>query len=169
LKWGQNLGAPGCDGHHVAMPHSAIAIEVHTWLDVENHAGLEHFFGGGMEPRAGIVMMESKCKQLALGALAGLAGTMILQAARGAQQKKLPRATPPIQRDPGEFMIKKVEQILPERARARISKGLESIGAMSLGIGYGTTFGSAYAALRRRPRNVLAEGAALGIASWAVG
>ncbi len=114
-------------------------------------------------------MMESKCKQLALGALAGLAGTMILQAARGAQQKKLPRATPPIQRDPGEFMIKKVEQILPERARARISKGLESIGAMSLGIGYGTTFGSAYAALRRRPRNVLAEGAALGIASWAVG
>lgn len=115
--------------------------------------------------------MTDEClgKHLLLGALAGLAGTMVMQVARTASQKALPQAEAPIRGDPGKFMVEKTKQALPERARQKIPQQLESAAVKSLAIGYGMTYGALYAAVRPQGGKPVRDGIALGLANWAIG
>lgn len=108
-------------------------------------------------------------KRVAFGAGAGLAGTVALQAIRMANQKLLPQMQPPIKGDPGEHMIKKTEQLLPASLQNHIPKSVETAAAKMLGMGYGMSFGAAYAASRPRVNRAVGEGALLGLLTWAVG
>jgi hypothetical protein len=74
-----------------------------------------------------------------------------------------------MRKEPGEFMVEQAEQALPEQARAQVPERLESAAAKSLAYGYGATFGALYSALRPEGRNVLLDGVALGVGTWAVG
>lgn len=106
---------------------------------------------------------------MAFGAVAGFAGTVVIQSLLMAHQKVSPKTMPPINRDPGEFMLSKVKEALPEKARARVPRQVGAVSSKLLGLGYGMTFGALYAAARPRTKQSLLEGALLGLAAWAVG
>ncbi len=108
-------------------------------------------------------------KQMALGAAGGLAGTLALQALLGASMKWLPSAAPPLRQHPGEFMVEKAEEALPQRLRDGIPKGVETAVAQGLGIGYGLAFGALYASLRPRGGSPWLDGVVLGTVAWAAG
>ena len=105
----------------------------------------------------------------AIGAMAGLAGTFVIQGLLAASQKWAPQSLPPIKQDPGEFMIEKAENLLPEKVRGKIPEELEKAAARSLALGYGTIFGALYAGSRPETRNLLLEGSAVGLVTWGVG
>ncbi len=107
--------------------------------------------------------------RVALGAAGGFAGTLALQALLSASQKWLPSAAPPLRRHPGEFMVEKAEEVLPEQVRNRIPEAAEKATAQALGVGYGLAFGALYAALRPRGGSPLLDGVILGAAAWAAG
>src|SRR5579884_2935061 len=98
--------------------------------------------------------------QLGLGAAAGLAGTMAIQALRTTHEKISPETMPPMSEHPGKFMLRKAKEALPYKAQEKVEK-IEDMGANLLGLGYGVTFGVMYAALRRKTRRTLLEGALL--------
>jgi hypothetical protein len=108
-------------------------------------------------------------ERVALGAAAGLVGTLGLQVVRTANQQLIPETMPPIRQDPGEFMVEKAEELLPDETRADISETAETAAAKSLAMGYGMTAGALYAALRPDSGNVFVDGVALGLSTWAVG
>src|SRR5437660_1221614 len=112
---------------------------------------------------------ENLCARLAIGALAGLGGTLALQAIRTANQKILPRSSPPIKKDPGEFMVNKAEQLLPRTTRKRIPVKAETAAAKCLALGYGMTFGALYSSARPHTKRALLEGSLLGLIAWAAG
>ena len=116
-------------------------------------------------------MMNSEmiARRTGAGAAAGLAGTFVVQGLLAASQKWAPQSLPPIKQEPGEFMIEKVEQHLPENVREKIPAQAENAAAKSLAFGYGTTFGALYAASRPETRNLLVEGSALGLIVWGAG
>ncbi len=105
--------------------------------------------------------------RLALGALAGLLGTLVLQSSRSAAQKLWPKADAPIKQDPGKFMVHQAEKVvnLPgPTAEAAVSQ--------VLGLGYGMSFGTFYASLHprnTRPEPTLRDGMVLGLVTWAAG
>jgi hypothetical protein len=96
---------------------------------------------------------------MALGAVAGVAATFVMQGMMMASKKWLPESRPPMKKDPGEFMAGKLP--LPESAKPWA--------ANSLRLGYGMTSGVLYAALRPRGAMPLFDGALLGIGVWAAG
>ena len=104
--------------------------------------------------------------QLGLGAVAGLAGTVAVQALLKAHEKVSPETMPPISEHPGKFMLRKAKEALPEKAQQTVEK-VEELGSSLLGLGYGTTVGVVYAALRPKTRRTLLEGALLGVGTWA--
>jgi hypothetical protein len=53
--------------------------------------------------------------RLALGAAAGLAGTLLLQVLRTLSARAASSTMPPIRQDPGEFMVDRAEEVLPGR------------------------------------------------------
>jgi hypothetical protein len=108
-------------------------------------------------------------QRLGLGAAAGLAGSVFIQGLLAASQKWAPQALPPIKQDPGDFMVEKAEELLPEGLRQKIPERLEKITAKSLALGYGTAFGALYGTSRPRVKTLLLEGSGLGIATWAAG
>jgi hypothetical protein len=81
----------------------------------------------------------------------------------------MPQTLPPMKEDPGRFMVQQVKRALPKGVRENISHQAEQIAAKALGFGYGTLFAASYAASRREPKNILLEGSALGLATWAAG
>ena len=97
-------------------------------------------------------------KQLALGAAAGVAATFVMQGLLEQGQKHVPAGTPPINKDPGEFMIEKVP--LPRKVKP--------LAAKSLHLGYGMTAGLLYGLLPHSKWRAL-EGVALGLGVWAAG
>jgi hypothetical protein len=99
--------------------------------------------------------------RIALGAVAGVAGTMVMQAMMMTSGKFLPESKPPIKQDPGKFMLDKVPIDLPESVRPLAEK--------SLHLGYGMTSGAIYGALRARRGSAVFDGALLGIGVWAAG
>ncbi len=101
--------------------------------------------------------------------VAGLAGTALTQGLQMAGQKAAPEQMPPIRQHPGEYMVEKVEKLLAPEKREKVPKVLEKGLAQALGMGYGLTFGVIYDLLHRRRSNLLWEGTALGLATWAVG
>ena len=107
--------------------------------------------------------------RLALGAAAGLAGTMAIQALLKAHEKVSPATMPPIKEHPGRFMLRKAKQSLPRKVRRRVPRKVENAGANLLGMGYGITFGALYAVTRPKTRWTLLEGTLLGVIAWAAG
>jgi hypothetical protein len=107
--------------------------------------------------------------RLATGAAAGLAATLVLQPLRSATASRFPSTKAPMRQEPGKFMVERVGDALPTWASTRIPESVEKVAARSLGLGYGLTFGAGYALVRRQPGNVLIDGAALGLVTWAVG
>src|SRR5205085_12487971 len=71
--------------------------------------------------------------------------------------------------DPGEFMLEQIERALPMKVQQRIPDNVEQVAVKSLHLGYGMTFGALYGVLRKRPGNVVIDGAALGLVTWAAG
>ena len=108
-------------------------------------------------------------KRILLGAAGGFAGTLALQALLSASQKWLPSAAPPLRQHPGEFMVEKAEETLPEQVRDHIPDVAEKAAAQALGVGYGLTFGALYAVVRPRGGSPLLDGLVLGAAAWAAG
>jgi hypothetical protein len=108
-------------------------------------------------------------ERLALGAASGLAGTLLLQVIRTANQQLFPESMPPIREDPGEFMVEQAEDVLPATARDDIPALAETAAARSLALGYGMTAGAIYAALWPTGGDLLVDGAALGLGTWAAG
>jgi hypothetical protein len=100
-------------------------------------------------------------QRIALGAVAGAAGTMLMQAMLTTSGKFLPSSKPPIRKDPGEFMLDKVPVDVPEPVRPWAVK--------SMHLGYGMTSGAVYAALRARRGSPVFDGALLGLGVWAAG
>jgi len=114
-------------------------------------------------------MKNNVWKQLAFGAVAGFAGTVVIQSLLMAHQKVSPETMPPINRDPGEFMLSQAKRALPAKAQDRVPPKLEAASAKLLGLGYGVTFGAVYAVARPKTKRVVLEGALLGLAAWAAG
>jgi hypothetical protein len=108
-------------------------------------------------------------KRLALGAVGGFAGTLVLQALMTAGRNWVPGTVPPLRQDPGEFMVERAESVLPNRVRTHIPDAVGTAAARALAAGYGLTFGSVYATLRPRGGSALIDGAVLGVACWAAG
>jgi len=108
-------------------------------------------------------------ERLALGAAAGLAATLALQAVRTSTQKLIPETMPPMRKDPGEFMVEQAEELLPSETRDDIPGIAEAAAAKSLAMGYGMMFGALYGALRDDGGNVLIDGLTLGLGVWAIG
>ncbi len=108
-------------------------------------------------------------KRLALGAAAGFAGTLALQGLRTASQQWLPATMPPIQKDPGEFIVEQVKEALLATARAQVPDLVETAAARSLAVGYGLTSGAVYALLRPTGGHPLLEGSLLGLGVWMAG
>ncbi len=50
----------------------------------------------------------------ALGAVGGLAGTMVLQAIMAAGQRWCPETLAPLREDPGQFMVERAGSCLPQ-------------------------------------------------------
>ena len=108
-------------------------------------------------------------KRIILGAAGGFIGTLAIQALLTASQKWLPNTVPPLRQDPGEFMVKMGEEILPDSMRQRIPQVVETGAARMLAVGYGLTFGSLYTLLRPKGGSPLMDGTILGIVNWATG
>lgn len=107
-------------------------------------------------------------QHIGLGAAAGLIGTAALQAARTAGEKVAPRTAPPLRADPGEYMVNRAGQSLPDPVRASVTGNLKTAASTLLAFGYGSTGAALYSAIRKEPR-VLLDGAALGATIWAIG
>ena len=107
-------------------------------------------------------------ERVALGAVAGLAGTVALQGLRTASQKWLPDTMPPIREEPGAFVVEKVEEAAGVD-KADVPQTAETVAAQGLAMGYRMTAGALYAALRPQTGNPLAGGVVLGVGTWAVG
>jgi uncharacterized membrane protein YagU involved in acid resistance len=114
-------------------------------------------------------MRKSLGKDIGLGAIAGIAGTGLMQGMLAGSRKFAPQTLPPMKDDPGNFMVEQAEKLLPEPAQEKIPSSAEKAAAMALAFGYGTTFTMLYAGLPRRQRRILMDGAALGGLTWAVG
>jgi hypothetical protein len=108
-------------------------------------------------------------ERLMLGAASGLAGTLLLQMIRTANQQLSPESMPPIREDPGEFMVEHIEDALPATVWDDIPTFVETATARSLALGYGMTAGAIYAALRPTGGSLLVDGAAVGLGTWAAG
>src|SRR5690349_4717637 len=91
-----------------------------------------------------------------------------MQGIRKANEKWLPGTAPRLRKDPGMFMVKKVEDALPEEVREQVPESAEKVAAGSLALGYGATAAALYTAVRSEPA-ALVDGAALGLGIWAIG
>lgn len=111
----------------------------------------------------------SPVRSVALGAVAGLAGTIAVQGLLTVNQRVAPETMPSLRQDPGEFMVERAEQLLPLEIQARIPDLLEAAAARALALGYGITFGVLYATLRPRRGSRTLHGVVLGLGTWAVG
>ena len=92
--------------------------------------------------------------RIGAGAAAGLVGTALVQGLMAASQKWAPQSLPPVKQDPGEFMVKKAEEQLPDETRKQIPEQLEKAAAKSLAFGYRTAFGALYATSRPETKNL---------------
>jgi hypothetical protein len=108
-------------------------------------------------------------KRMGRGAAAGVVATFFMQAMLETSGKVMPESQPPINTDPGEFMVRRAKSMLSERAQQRIPDSVHDAAAKSLHMGYGMTAGMLYALARPRPRWRALEGALLGIGVWAAG
>ncbi|HWB53214.1 MAG TPA: hypothetical protein VG722_03445 [Tepidisphaeraceae bacterium] len=114
-------------------------------------------------------MPSSLIKRLALGAAAGLAGTIAIRLSEVISQKVAPQSLDPIRRSPGKHMVEQLEAPLPFKVRLNIPEVVETIASEGAGYVYGASFGALYAATRPAGGPVYGDGPVLGMICWAVG
>ena len=114
-------------------------------------------------------MATRLAKHAAEGALAGIAGTAALAGIILPAEKYLPDFHPPQAEDPGSFMLWQAEKYLPRKTWVKIPRSANTAAGFALSFGYGATFGLLYGLFRKRKPNILIDGAALGLVTWAVG
>jgi uncharacterized membrane protein YagU involved in acid resistance len=108
-------------------------------------------------------------KRACIGAVAGVAGTLVMQLVRTLNEKYLPETMTESREDPGKFMVHQAERLLPGEQRRQVPRKAELAAATSLHFSYGAMFGALYGAIRTRALNPILEGALLGIGVWAAG
>ena len=84
-------------------------------------------------------------------------------------EKYLPEFHPPQSEDPGSFMLWQVEKHLPRKTWMKIPRSANTAAGLALSFGYGAAFGLLYGLFGKRKPNILVDGAALGLVTWAVG
>lgn len=114
-------------------------------------------------------MSQDLMKRAAVGAAAGIAGTLVLQGAVMGMKKTVPQWDAPEAEDPASFMLWQAEKHLPAETWMNIPAKAETAAGIGLSLAYGAAFGALYAAARGHSRSRLLEGALLGTAVWAVG
>src|SRR5437763_9868690 len=107
--------------------------------------------------------------RVALGTACGAGATFLMQGMMQMSGKLIPDSSPPIQEDPGEFMLRKAKKALPPSTREQIPPALEKAAAKMLHMGYGMTSGAIYGLLAPRRGNAALNGALLGLGVWAAG
>ena len=108
-------------------------------------------------------------KSVAAGAAAGLASTVAIQGLMAVSKQVAPETLPPIKQDPGEFMTEQAEKLLAPETRKKVPEVAKKATATTLAFGYGMTAGVLYAAFRPDVSNIVIEGTALGLGTWAAG
>lgn len=115
------------------------------------------------------MQQKSVLFRLALGAAAGLIGTIILQGLRTPSERWLPQTMPPMRQDPGDYMVDKMEALLPPQMQEQVPELAEKAASKLVALGYGITAGAVYASLRPKANSVPLEGTLLGLGIWAAG
>ncbi len=113
-------------------------------------------------------MTQLKGKDMAAVAGAGLIGTALIRGMLAGTKRWMPETLPPMKDDPGHFMVGQAKRLLPPKLQSGISAEAEKPIALALGLGYGMTLATAYAASKPMEKVVL-DGAALGLVTWATG
>ena len=108
-------------------------------------------------------------KRMALGAAAGIVGTVAIRVADLVSRKIAPESEDRIRREPGGYLVEQLESPLSLETRLKIPNMLENMVAGGAGYAYGMSFGALYAAVRPKGGNLLGGSAALGLACWAFG
>jgi len=108
-------------------------------------------------------------RRVALGAACGAGATFLMQGMMQISGKLIPNSAPPIQDDPGEFMLRNAKKALPRSTREQIPPALDKAAAKMLHMGYGMTSGAIYGLLGPRRGNAAVNGALLGLGVWAAG
>ena len=101
--------------------------------------------------------------RLALGTACGAGATFLMQGMMQMSGKLIPDSAPPIQQDPGEFMLRKAKKALPPSTREQIPPTIDKAAAKMLHLGYGMTSGAIYGLLGPRRGNAALNGALLGL------
>jgi hypothetical protein len=114
-------------------------------------------------------MSTSLAKRTLEGALAGFAGTALLQGLVIGAKYLFPQADAPETEDPASFMLWQVEKRLPQKLWMSIPPTAETAAGYALSFGYGATFGALYGALRPQKGCTWVDGVIVGTACWAVG
>ncbi len=114
-------------------------------------------------------MKEGTGKNLLLGTGAGVLGTVLMQGMLEGSKRWMPQTIPPLKDDPGHFMIQQGKRLLPPAITGKIPSSAETAAARALAFGYGCTFAAAYGAVRKQDINLLLDGTALGLLTWAAG
>jgi len=76
----------------------------------------------------------SLSNRLAAGVTGRVAATLALQSLRSATAKRFPQTTPPIENDPGTFMIERVESQLPKRVTGAVPAWVKAVAGQSLAL-----------------------------------
>ena len=113
--------------------------------------------------------MNDRIRGVVEGAAAGLIGTIVLQGLRTSSASALPGTMPPIETEPGEFMVRKAEMLLPKEIRSRVPTLVEAVAGRSLAAGYGVTAGALYGVLGPRNGSTVLNGTVLVLGTWAAG
>ena len=114
-------------------------------------------------------MSTTLATRSAEGALAGAAGTFILQGVMLVNQQFAPDIETPESEDPASFMLWQAEKLLPREAWMKIPASAETAAGIALSVAYGTALGALYGALSSQKPNLLRDGAIVGLGVWAIG
>ena len=106
---------------------------------------------------------------VASGAASSVAGTLALHMAHEAALKYARPSLPPMYEEPGHYVVRQTEDLLPTAAKSRITGKHRDRAATALSYTYGAVWPALYLALRGRHARVLVDGAALGVAVWGIG
>jgi hypothetical protein len=164
----QNLTAPGSINKYKCYVASRADKDMARFMPLFYWA-LCAFFKNPRKYRKEIMADNQLAKSIAAGAAAGLASTVAIQGLMAASKQVAPETLPPIRQDPGEFMVEQAEKLLAPETREKVPELAEKVAATTLAFGYGMTAGILYSMLRPNVKNILVEGTALGLATWAAG
>jgi len=108
-------------------------------------------------------------ESVASGAASSVAGTLALHLAHETAYKYASQTLPPMYEEPGHYVVRRTEDLLPAGAKTHITDKHRDRAATALSFAYGAIWPALYLTLRGRHARVLVDGTALGIAVWGIG